>query len=176
MIQKNNPNLYYFDKQRYNNKIGIYERLFLYFFRLSSYLSKTPLKIVVVIIYKLICLIHCIEIAYNVQTGKGLYIGHPFNITINSQTKIGENSNIHKGVTIGRENRGLRKGVLSIANRVWIGINSYIVGNIKIVDDVLIALNSYVNKDIPSHSILLVNPCIIKSCQNPTEAYINNDV
>ncbi|MCQ2570203.1 MAG: hypothetical protein MJ139_04850 [Limosilactobacillus sp.] len=37
---------------------------------------------------------------------------------------MGENVNIHKGVTIGRENRGPRKGFPSIGNRVWIGVKN----------------------------------------------------
>lgn len=173
MEQKsNNHSLYYYDKLRYNNQIGFYEKLFLYFFRKSSESKKSIFKI----IYKLICFIHGIEISHKVQIGKDLYIGHPFNITINRLVKIGENCNIHKGVTIGQENRGKRKGAPTIGNRVWIGINSVIVGNIKIGDDVLIAPNSYVNKDVPSHSIVLGNPCIIKHRQNATEAYINNIV
>jgi len=110
------------------------------------------------------------------EIGKGLYIGHPYGITINARAKIGSNVNIHKGVTIGQENRGPRKGVPTIGNDVWIGINATIVGNITIGDDVLIAPNTYVNCNIPSHSIVLGNPCIIKHRENATEGYINNKV
>ena len=38
-----------------------------------------------------------------------------------------ENCNIHKGVTIGQENRGKRKGTPVIGDEVWIGINATIV-------------------------------------------------
>ena len=106
--------------------------------------------------------------------GKGLYLGHPYNITINGAACIGENCNIHKGVLIGQENRGKRKGAPIIGNKVWIGINAAIVGKITIGDDVMIAPNSYVNCDIPSHSIVYGNPCIIKYRENATEGYINN--
>ena len=106
--------------------------------------------------------------------GKGLYLGHPYNITINSKAIIGKNCNIHKGVVIGRENRGKRMGAPIIGNKVWIGINAAIVGRITIGDDVLIAPNSYVNCDIPSHSVVYGNPYIIKYRENATESYINN--
>lgn len=115
-----------------------------------------------------------LEISYRTKIGKGLYIGHPFNITINPQSIIGDNCNIHKGVLIGQENRGKREGTPIIGNKVWIGINAVIVGNIKIGDDVLIAPNSYVNCDIPSHSVVYGNPCIIKHRDNATVGYINN--
>lgn len=116
-----------------------------------------------------------IELSRECEIGKGLYIGHPYGITINPAAKIGCNCNIHKGVTIGQENRGKRKGTPVIGNDVWIGINSTIVGNITIGDDVLIAANTFVNCDIPNHSIVFGSPCIIKTkpdC-NVTEGYIN---
>ena len=113
---------------------------------------------------------------YSNNIGKGLYLGHPFMITINPNVKIGNNCNIHKGVTIGQENRGDRKGTPVIGNEVWIGVNATIVGKITIGDDVLIAPNSYVNKDIPSHSIVFGNPCQIRTRENATFEYINNKV
>lgn len=108
--------------------------------------------------------------------GEGLYIGHAYNITINGSAKLGKNINIHKGVTIGQENRGKRKGIPTIGDNVWIGINATIVGAVSIGSDVLIAPNSYVNCDIPDHSIVFGNPCIIKHRENATENYINNKV
>lgn len=110
-----------------------------------------------------------IEIPTSTKMG-GLYFGH--SITINPHTVIGKNVNIHKGVTIGQENRGKRKGAPIIGNEVWIGVNSTIVGKITIGDDVLIAPNTYVNCDIPSHSIVFGNPCIIKPCDYATKDYI----
>ena len=115
-----------------------------------------------------------LELKPECEIGYGLYLGHPYNITINSKAIIGNNCNIHKGVVIGQENRGKRKGAPMIGNRVWIGINAAIVGRITIGDDVLIAPNSYVNCDIPSHSVVYGNPCIVKHRDNATEGYINN--
>ena len=71
------------------------------------------------------------------------------------------NCNIHKSVTIKQENRGKRKGVPTIGNEVWIGVNATIVGKVTIGDDVLIAPTAFVNCDIPSRSVTFGNPCII---------------
>ena len=133
-------------------------------------------------IVKLICKVllkhyrerYGLEILPKTQIGKGLYLGHAFNITINPNAVIGENCNIHKGVVIGQSNRGNKKGAPIIGNKVWIGINAAIVGKITIGDDVLIAPNSYVNVDVPSHSVVFGNPCVIKHRYNATEGYINN--
>lgn len=117
-----------------------------------------------------------IEIYYGTKIGKGFFLGHPWGITINAAVVIGENCNVHKGVTIGQENRGVRKGCPIIGNKVWIGINSTIVGNIRVGNDVMIAPNSYVNCDIPDHSIVLGNPCVIRHRDNATEGYVCNCV
>ena len=71
---------------------------------------------------------------------------------------------------------GGRQGTPVIGNEVWIGINAAIVGKITIGDDVMIAPNSYVNCDVPSHSIAIGNPCIIKHRENATEGYIDRRV
>ena len=119
-------------------------------------------------------LYHCEISSRNI--GPGLYIGHPYGITVNPNAVIGANCNIHKGVTIGQENRGKRKGAPKIGNEVWIGVNATIVGKITIGDDVLIAPNSYINCDVPSHSIVFGNPCVIRHKDNATEGYINSKV
>lgn len=132
------------------------------------------------LIYKplfiLVRTILCIDLSVDVKIGGGLYIGHPSGFTINSCAVLGRNCNIHKGVLIGRENRGKRKGVPVIGDEVWIGINAAIVGNVKIGNDVLIAPNSYVNFDVPDHSIVFGNPATIKRRDNATEGYINNKI
>ena len=117
-----------------------------------------------------------IEISRNVIFGGGAYFGHAYVITINAGAKLGNNINIHKGVTIGQENRGPRKGVPTIGNDVWIGINSTIVGKITIGNDVLIDPNSFVNRDIPAHCIVIGNPCVIHAKDNATQGYINRRI
>lgn len=90
--------------------------------------------------------------------GPGLYIGHAHNINVNPSTIIGKNCNLNKGCTLGKENRGKRKGAPILGDNVWIGTNSVVVGKVHIGNDVLIAPNAYVNFDVPDHSIVLGNP------------------
>ena len=118
----------------------------------------------------------CIEIDAETQIGAGLYFGHAYCITINPKAVLGRNINLHKGVTIGQENRGKRKGTPVIGDNVWIGVNATIVGSIHVGSDVLIAPNSYVNCDVPDHSIVFGNPCIIKHSDFATENYVNRTI
>ena len=113
-----------------------------------------------------------LEISLLSEIGNGFYLGHPYNITIGGNVKIGNNVNIHKGATVGATNRGRKAGSPVIGNNVFIGINSTIVGNISIGDDVLIAPNSYVNFDVPSHSVVIGNPGKIHLKENATNGYV----
>lgn len=115
-----------------------------------------------------------LEIGYHTKIGAGFYMGHAYGITINGAAVLGENVSVHKGVTIGQENRGARKGAPTIGNDVWIGINSTVVGNITVGNDVLIAPNSFVNRDVPDHSIVYGNPCVIRTYTDRicTEGYL----
>ncbi len=112
------------------------------------------------------------QISANTRIGHGFYIGHFGTIIINTKAIIGNNCNITAGVTIGQTNRGLKRGVPIIGNKVWIGVNACIVGAITIGDNVLIAPNSYVNIDIPHDSLVIGNPAKIIPMINPTEKYI----
>ncbi len=160
-ITKRNISIKYFWKYMFK----CHEIRYLYFYRKDNFISR--------FIKRKMELKYGLEI-FSKNIGEGLYLGHAYNITINKDAVIGKNCNIHKGVTIGQENRGKRKGVPIIGNKVWIGINAVIVGKIEIGDNVLIAPNTYVNCNIPSNSIVIGNPCRIKECITATNDYINN--
>lgn len=144
-------------KCRYYKENG--KRINFYLYRI--YLSKLSLKF-------------GIQINYATEIGAGLYIGHAGNIIVNYKAKLGKNVNLSQGVTIGITNRGKNKGVPTIGNDVWIGANSCIVGGITIGNDVMIAPNTFVNFDVPDHSIVVAQRASVV-CRNPaTENYIEN--
>ena len=117
-----------------------------------------------------------IQIPARTTIGEGFYIGHLGRVIIHPDAKLGKNINIATGVTIGMENRGKRKGVPQISDNCWIGTNAVIVGNVKIGSDVLIAPLTYVNFDVPDHSIVIGNPGRIIPKENATADYISNRV
>ena len=112
-----------------------------------------------------------LEISTKAQIDEGLYLGHPYNITVGEGVILGKNINLHKGCTIERANRG-NIGSPIIEDCVFVGINATIVGNIHVGSDVLIAPNSYVNVDVPDHSIVIGNPAIIHHREDATKDYI----
>jgi len=118
-------------------------------------------------------LIYGYQIHPKTQIGPGLYLGHVGTIVINSAARIGRNVNISVGVVIGQTNRGLREGVPTLGDRVWVGANAVVVGRITIGDGALIGPGAYVNFDVPSDAVVIGNPGRIVS-DGGTAGYINN--
>lgn len=108
----------------------------------------------------------------NRSIGKGLIIGHWGKIVINGQASFGSHFFVTHGVTIGRDIRGKRKGVPHFGDRVCVRANSTIVGNVRIGNDVLIAPNTFVNFDVPDHSVVIGNPAVIHYRENATEGHL----
>lgn len=94
---------------------------------------------------------------------------------INSQAKIGDNCNISQDVTIGKINRGEKKGAPVIGNRVYIAPGVKIVGNVKIGDDVAIGANAVVTRDLPNKAVAVGVPAKIISHEG-SAGYINRIV
>jgi serine O-acetyltransferase len=101
------------------------------------------------------------DISYRTQIGKGFYIGHFGNIVIHGDAIIGENCNISQGITIGVSNYGEKKGVPTIGNRVFIGPNACVFGNISIGNNVTIGANAVVTDTIADGKTVLPSKMIL---------------
>ena len=145
-------------------------------FRKANSARFKPLRLYYIVKLKLLSYKTHIQIPARTQIGEGFYIGHSGRVIINPEAKIGKNVNVATGVTIGCENRGKRKGAPIIEGDCWIGTNSVIVGNVKIEEDVLIAPLTFVNFDVPAHSVVIGNPARIIHKENATKDYICNKV
>ena len=145
-------------------------------FRKANMCRFRPLKLYYTVKLKYLSYKTLIQIPARTEIGEGFYIGHSGRVIINPDAKLGKNMNVSTGVVIGSENRGKRKGAPTFDGKCWIGANAVIVGNIHIGEDVLIAPLSYVNFDVPPHSVVIGNPAKIISKENATEEYICNIV
>lgn len=120
----------------------------------------------------LLCRKYGIEVKTHTQIGKGFVMINPYNITISPGAKIGKYVNIMKGATIGISPSGSHKGAPTIGDCVYIGLNSTVVGGITVGEDVLIAPNTLVNRDVPDHSIVIGSPCKNIPRDNATKGYV----
>ena len=145
-------------------------------FRKANACTFRPLKLFYTVKLKRLSYKTLIQIPERTRIGEGFYIGHSGRVIINPEAKLGKNMNVSTGVVIGYENRGSRKGAPTFDGNCWIGANAVIVGNVRIGEDVLIAPLTFVNFDVPPHSIVVGNPAKIIHKENATEAYICNVV
>ena len=145
-------------------------------FRKANTCKFRPLKLYYTVKLKLLSHKTMIQIPARTEIGEGFYIGHSGRVIINPEAKLGKNMNISTGVDIGYENRGKRMGAPTFEGNCWIGANSVIVGKVNIGEDVMIAPLTFVNFDVPPHSIVIGNPAKIISKENATEGYICNIV
>ncbi len=86
------------------------------------------------------------DISWTTYIGKGFSLPHYGSIVINSNAIIGENFKCHVGVNIGATNG--KPEVAKIGNNVYAGPGVKIVGNINIDDNVVLAANAVVVKNI----------------------------
>ena len=114
------------------------------------------------------------EIPYQVSIDFGLRLMHLGGVIVNPLVTIGRNVTLLRGVTIGSNRRGKRKGAPIIGNDVFIGANAAIIGKVMIGNDLMVAPNTYINFDVPSHSICFGNPAQVIHKKYATEFYIDN--
>ncbi len=147
---------------------------YLTLFRKAHYYHKTNRILSLFFRYRLhnAMLKYQIQIPYYNKLGLGICIQHIGRVIIAGNVTLGNNIDIFTGVTIGREFRGIRDGVPTIGNNVWIGPNSVVVGKIIVGDNVLIAPNAFCNFDVPSNSIVIGNPGRIIPRIDATQSYL----
>lgn len=134
--------------QKSNNIVRIWNTLLLlqHFYRLRCLLYKTG-----------------IQIPSN-TCDPGLQIWHYGHIIINQATSIGKNLTIYPGVEIGTKYPGGECPI--IGDNVFIGAGAKIFGKIKIGNNVTIAANAVVVKDIPDNAIVGGVPAQILKFKN----------
>jgi serine O-acetyltransferase len=98
------------------------------------------------------------DISPTTSIGSGFYLGHFGGVVISPDAVLGDNINIAPGVTIGAASRGPRTGAPTLEDRVWVGTNAIIVGNVTIGREALIAPGAYVNFDVPPNAVVIGNP------------------
>ena len=93
-------------------------------------------------------------------------------IVVNAYSKIGKNCKILSDVTIGVSGRKNQKGAPVIGDNVFIGTGARIIGDITIVDNVVIGANAVVTKSITEKGIMVAGIPAKKISDVGSEMYI----
>ena len=100
--------------------------------------------------------------------GPGLQIWHYGYIIINQNTRIGRNLTVYPGVEIGHKVPS--GGCPVIGDNCFIGAGAKIFGKIKIGNNVTIAPNTVVTKDVPDNVIVGGIPAKIIKYKNESSS------
>lgn len=65
-----------------------------------------------------------LEFSTNAEIDGGLYLCHPYNITVGNGAVLGKNCCLYKGCTLGVDYRGARIGAPRLGSNVFVGINA----------------------------------------------------
>ena len=116
-----------------------------------------------------------IEIHPGAKIGKGLFIDHGMGVVIGETTVIGDNCLIYQGATLGGTGKDKGKRHPTLGNNVLVGAGAKILGPFKVGNNVKIASNAVVLKEIPDNCTAVGVPARIvrrngeKICKNVTQ-------
>jgi len=138
--------IYRFGRWRYGVRPALLRKLLSFLYKL---------------LYKLVQIITGIELPCEVPLGQGFIIEHSGGIVVSGFASFGNNCRIRNGVVIGLS-RVEEPCAPRFGDNVDIGAGAKVLGNIRIGDNVRIGANAVVITDVPSNSIAVGVPAVIK--------------
>ncbi len=106
-----------------------------------------------------------IEIHPGATIGEGLFIDHGMGVVIGETTIIGNNCLLYQGVTLGGTGKDKGKRHPTLGDNVMVGSGAKVLGPITIGNNVKIAANAVVLKDIPDNCTAVGVPARIARCK-----------
>jgi putative colanic acid biosynthesis acetyltransferase WcaB len=144
--------------QDWHCNLGVRIRLLLLLFRISQWaqvsIKYSFLRGALLIVYRLYSLLffHA-ELPAKLRVGTRLRIFHGYNIVVHEDSVLGDDVVLRQGVTIG--NKGADGGCPKIGDRVELGANSVVVGDVLVGSDVVIGAGTVVVKSVPSGAVVV---------------------
>jgi serine O-acetyltransferase len=119
------------------------------------------LSLIYRVLFKLVQIVTGIELPCEAEIGKNFVIDHFGGIVISGYAKFGDNCRIRNGVVVGLS-RAEDPCAPQFGNNVDIGAGAKVLGRIIIGDNVRIGANAVVVRDVPSNSIAVGVPAVVK--------------
>lgn len=103
------------------------------------------------------------DLAWQAEVGPGLVLHHPTGVVWGPGVRLGSHCRLQQGVTIGGRGGSRDDGSPVIGDRVILGAGSRVLGPIELGSDSVVGANAVVIKDVPTHSIAVGVPAVIRS-------------
>jgi serine O-acetyltransferase len=110
------------------------------------------------LISQIMRLLTLIEIHPGARIGRRLFIDHGCGVVIGETAVIGDDVTIYQGVTLGGTGKEKGKRHPTIGNKVVIGAETIILGNITIGDNVTVGAGTVITKSVPPGCTVIGNP------------------
>jgi serine O-acetyltransferase len=130
-------------------------------YRIDSKWLRRPFSLIYRILYKIIQIITGIEFPCEVEVGKNFVIDHFGGIVVSGYARFGDNCRIRNGVVVGLS-RADDPCAPQFGNNVDIGAGAKVLGRITVGDNVRIGANAVVLCNVPSNSIAVGVPAVVK--------------
>ena len=102
-----------------------------------------------------------VDIHPGAQLGRRLFIDHATGVVIGETAQVGNDVTMYQGVTLGGTGKGHGKRHPTICDRVFIGNNANILGNVTVGENSRVGAGSVVLSDVPPNSTVVGVPAHI---------------
>jgi serine O-acetyltransferase len=96
-----------------------------------------------------------VDISPAAEIGPGLRISHGTGIVVGWRVRIGRDSLIMQGVTLGANTVASLEEMPTIGDRVVLGAGSTVLGAVKVGDDCFVGAHALVTEDVPARTKVL---------------------
>ena len=106
-----------------------------------------------------------VEMSAQAHIGPGLFVNHAQGVVVGS-LEAGSNLTLSHGTTLGRGTGGGGEARLEcpvLGDRVWIGVNAVVTGDLLLGDDCMVGANAVVLKDVPARAVAVGVPARVVS-------------
>jgi serine O-acetyltransferase len=132
-------------------------------------LIRKPFSLLYKICFKAVQIITGIELPCEVEVGKNFVIDHFGGVIVSGYAKFGNNCRLRNGVVVGLKNVDVPCAPV-FGDDVDIGAGAKVLGAIRIGSRVSIGANAVVLVDVPSDSIAVGVPAIVRARGNHARA------
>ncbi len=132
-----------------------------WFYRVSHPMWRAKLYLAARILSQVARFFTGVDIHPGALVGRRLFIDHATGVVIGETAIVGSDVTIYQGVTLGGTGKGHGKRHPTVCDRVFIGNNANVLGDITVGETSRVGAGSVVLNDVPPNSTVVVVPAHI---------------